>query len=201
MVSLANAVGSHALSNQLKRDGVLGTILTPPGSLAGQVTVVTADAPMNPLGPMDWVKSQGATLPAAGAGCVVLYAEGPFGRTPYCVWFDGAYSPIAPVTAAAWVAPTLINSWANLGSGFETAEYLKDPFGFVHLKGVIVGGATGSIAFTLPAGFRPGATTLNAAGGSAVVVDVEIAPEGNVTPFFASGVNIGLSGITFLAEN
>lgn len=107
MVSLANAVGSHALSNQLKRDGVLGTILTPPGSLAGQVTVVTADAPMNPLGPMDWVKAQGATLPAAGANCVVLYAEGPFGRTPYCVWFDGAYSghqflpqtaPVAPAT-------------------------------------------------------------------------------------------------------
>jgi hypothetical protein len=112
---------------------------------------------------------------------------------------------LVPVSASAWTAPSLINSWANNGGvGFETAGYLKDPLGFVHLKGLLKTGASGAVAFVLPAGFRPGGSNQYAAAGggpSAAVVEIDI-PSGNVTPF-GTGVStlLSLAGITFLAEN
>lgn len=105
------------------------------------------------------------------------------------------------ITGAAWIIPTLVNSWANV-SGFETVGYLKDPFGFVHLKGVINTGTSATVAFVLPAGFRPGGQTFNAAGGGGPSASAaEIATNGNVVAFYASASTVGLSGITFLAEN
>lgn len=58
-------------------------------------------------------------------------------------------------TQSAWVEPAMINNWVNFGSGWETFGYMKDEFGFVHIKGVIKGGAGSSSNFTLPVGFRP----------------------------------------------
>ncbi|MEH3052384.1 MAG: hypothetical protein PGN13_00050 [Patulibacter minatonensis] len=58
----------------------------------------------------------------------------------------------------AWKAIPLVNNWANLGNGYEEAGYRKDPFGVVHLRGVIrrVDGApTGIQIATLPEGYRP----------------------------------------------
>jgi hypothetical protein len=51
--------------------------------------------------------------------------------------------------------PAFENSWANESPGFESsAAFYKDPFGIVHLKGLVASGALGNI-FTLPAGYRP----------------------------------------------
>lgn len=97
-----------------------------------------------------------------------------------------------------WIAPTLLNSWANLGGAFETAGYLKDPLGFVHLKGVLQSGATNTVGFVLPAGYRPGAKTSHP--GAGVDCSVNVDTSGNVTLNFSSGT-VGLSGLTFLAEN
>jgi hypothetical protein len=58
-----------------------------------------------------------------------------------------------------WKPATLINKWAPYGpqDGWSTAAYYKDPFGIVHLKGLINGSAaTNAVAFNLPAGYRPG---------------------------------------------
>lgn len=54
-----------------------------------------------------------------------------------------------------WLSPTFQNSWTNVGSGAETVEYFKDENGVVYLKGQIVGGSAGTVAFTLPSGHRP----------------------------------------------
>lgn len=51
-----------------------------------------------------------------------------------------------------WITPTLVNGWTEQ-SGFPV-RYMKDEMGFVHLKGRIGGGAVGSYAFNLPAGYR-----------------------------------------------
>lgn len=53
------------------------------------------------------------------------------------------------------IAPTLLNSWVNSGGATPPAGYWKDSDGVVHLQGRITGGAAPSIAFTLPAGYRP----------------------------------------------
>ena len=50
---------------------------------------------------------------------------------------------------AAWTALTLLNPWATL-AGSVTVGYMKDPLGFVHLRGRATGGANGTPAFTLP---------------------------------------------------
>ena len=55
----------------------------------------------------------------------------------------------------AWIPVTFQNSWVNFGGGYETAAYTKDAFGNIHIKGSIKGGASGSVAFTLPANYRP----------------------------------------------
>lgn len=109
-----------------------------------------------------------------------------------------------PLTGAAWIAPTLINSWVNAGAPDETVGYLKDPLGFVHLKGLIKTGTSGTVAFVLPAGYLPGARTNHSAiNGALSGALVQIAVSGNVTVFSAGAAAnpIGLSGMTFLAEN
>jgi len=49
---------------------------------------------------------------------------------------------------------TLLNGWVNYGGDHQTCQYWKDPFGFVHLKGMIIGGG-GPHFMTLPVGYRP----------------------------------------------
>jgi hypothetical protein len=52
--------------------------------------------------------------------------------------------------------PAFQNSWINEDpTGEVTAAFYKDPFGVVHLKGLVTGGSNATI-FTLPAGYRPG---------------------------------------------
>lgn len=115
------------------------------------------------------------------------------------------------VPSAAWVAPTLLNSWVNTTVGPGTpAGYLKDPFGFVHLRGRLSGGASGTAAFDLPAGFLPAAFSLSDLyplgvwnGGAAMSGGVVQIVAGSVNVYVPGGAftEIGLGSITFLAEN
>jgi len=108
------------------------------------------------------------------------------------------------VPASPWIAPTLLNSWADFGSGFANAGYFKDPLGLVHLQGEIIGGSSGSIAFVLPVGYRPGAFNNYAAvNGSGVMGYVQIGPTGNVEIITATGTAAQQSLVVppFLAEN
>lgn len=49
---------------------------------------------------------------------------------------------------------SFFNNWSNLGNPNTKAKYLKDPFGFVHLSGVVTGGNSPTV-FALPPGFLP----------------------------------------------
>lgn len=132
--------------------------------------------------------------------------------------FSGA-SPVA-VNAAAWgslgfteaggndsgwIAPAFSNSWANLGSGYQTAGYRKVG-GVVYLRGVIASGTTtdGTAVFSLPVGFRPTATesfpTSNSASPS-VDTRVEINTSGAVMVYGpVNNAYVTLSGISFYAN-
>lgn len=101
-----------------------------------------------------------------------------------------------------WLAPTLVNSWANVGGGTESVAYFKDQNGIVHLKGQLEGGSAATVAFTLPAGNRP-LGSIRAYGGRAntsggeVPLSVDIATNGEVTINTAVISWADLGGISF----
>jgi hypothetical protein len=105
-----------------------------------------------------------------------------------------------------WIAPTLQNSWINWGSGLEDAGYMKDRFGFVHLKGVIKSGVitSGTTIFTLPEGYRPGAINLfivasRDGSSNEIMGRINIADTGVVSIYAGGNAHLQLSGITFKA--
>ena len=88
----------------------------------------------------------------------------------YVRWNNGALIPGLTTANAAgvflrdlgtgqatgiWIAPTFVGAWTNFGNAqYADAAYrLVD--GYVELRGFIVGGATATEAFNLPAGYRP----------------------------------------------
>lgn len=92
---------------------------------------------------------------------------------------DGAFG-----VTTGWTAVTFQNAWANVGAGFQNMEY-KKVGSRVYLRGTIKTGAIGSIAFTLPAGFRPPASLQFPAPSSNAYGQITIASTGTVT------VNVG----------
>jgi hypothetical protein len=115
--------------------------------------------------------------------------------------YSKASSPVGFPDINLWIAPTLLNSWVNL-AGYETAGYMKDSLGFVHLKGVIGGGANGANSvFTLPEGYRPAARKSFAASYDTGSTRLDILSDGKIYVVPAnSNVLVGLSGIMFKAE-
>ena len=100
-----------------------------------------------------------------------------------------------------WQDATLENSWANVGSPYYNAGYYKDPFGIVRLRGRVDSGSSGTVALTLPTGFRPNATIKLPAEDSGSVASVTINSSGQVTLTTSGGTpEISLESITFLAE-
>ncbi|PYI52553.1 hypothetical protein [Paenibacillus flagellatus] len=92
-----------------------------------------------------------------------------------------------------WIAAGLQNGWVNIGSGNTEAAYLKDEFGFVHIRGSISSGSTvyNTPIFKLPAGYRPAKNTsfvtISGNGTSDILARVVIESNGNVS--FLVGAN------------
>ena len=98
-----------------------------------------------------------------------------------------------------WAAPTLTNGWVNFGAGYSPAGYFKDPWGVVHLRGMVNSGAINSAVFTLPAGYFPGYAERHAITSNGVFGAVEISTGGAVVPITGTNSNLTLDGITFRA--
>jgi hypothetical protein len=68
--------------------------------------------------------------------------------------YIGTQATVPPTIT--WTAATYQNSWVSFNAGTHyVAEYYKDALGWVHIRGTISTGTTGTVAFTLPVGFRP----------------------------------------------
>jgi hypothetical protein len=105
----------------------------------------------------------------------------------------------------------LQSGWTSYGAGFTSAAYFKDPFGIVHLEGLVrvIGGAVltkPSPIFVLPPGYRPAKTgmfavaTYPAAADSPLSCWVNVAPDGNVSARERCDARfVSLDGITFRA--
>lgn len=95
---------------------------------------------------------------------------------------DGAYLPVWNAVGAGG-QPAFAGAWANFGSGFAPASFVKDLDQMVSLRGMVTGGAFPSTVFTLPAGYRPetnGNLIFPAVAGSAFG-EVRVASTGVVT--------------------
>lgn len=103
-----------------------------------------------------------------------------------------------------FVAPTLLNSWVNYGSGYSTAGYYKDKESVVHLKGFITGGTTttNTSLFFIPVGYRPAETRVfTVASGNGTFGRVDVTPLGEIRFISGLNTNLSLDGISFRAED
>lgn len=99
--------------------------------------------------------------------------------------------------------PTLLNSWVNYGSGYESVSYFKDKCNVVHLAGMVKSGTTTAetVIFTLPEGYRPRASEKFFCVSLNAICVIDVYATGNVA--IKAGANngwISLSGISFLAS-
>lgn len=95
-----------------------------------------------------------------------------------------------------WQIAILASGWTNVGGTFATAAYYKDPFGIIHLRGLVNGG-TGTI-FTLPIGYRPTGFRLIFPGlASNAIARIDIALNGVVSLVSGTATSVSLDGITF----
>jgi hypothetical protein len=101
-------------------------------------------------------------------------------------------------TDSGWIAPTLEHSW---GHGAAEVGYRLQG-NIVRLRGRLTGGASGTIAFTLPAGYRPSQQTyMPLIAGGANTGYAVIEPAGTVAVGFtvAEG-SPSLDGVTFTID-
>lgn len=106
--------------------------------------------------------------------------------------------------ATNWTPVTFQNSWVNWGNNnfYPGAAYYKDSFGFVHLRGVVKNGSSANATvFTLPAGFRPSATSVHATYSNSGACRMDVGPSGTVSAPAGGGTTyMSLDGINFRAE-
>lgn len=103
------------------------------------------------------------------------------------------------ILTSPFIAPALTNGWANFGAPYQSAGYVKDSFGFVHLRGMVNAGTVGLAIFTLPANYRPQRTGIYAVVSNGALGIIEVSSAGTVTLTAGSNVYASLSGITFMA--
>lgn len=103
------------------------------------------------------------------------------------------------VRVEQFIAPTLLNSWVNFGSGFNDAGFYKDPFGIVHLRGLIKNGTISAAAFTLPAGYRPIGKEVLSGYTNTGPGRFDVATNGDITPVSGGNGFFSLDGGTFRA--
>lgn len=105
---------------------------------------------------------------------------------------------------SSWVAPTLMNAWANYGGPEMPCGYCKDAAGFVHLRGLVkrtISGVIEAVIFVLPAGYRPAFESNHAVVAFNKFARLVVTANGNV---YVEAVDSGtpegfvsLDGVTF----
>jgi hypothetical protein len=119
----------------------------------------------------------------------------------------GTWQPILVETAAPPVASipvsTFAGSWVNFGAGRRDASYWKDAMGMVHVVAFLKSGSVtdGTTMFTLPAGYRPGATEIFDGIANNLHCTIQVDTAGNVQVFSAAGnTSLGIPNIQFRTD-
>ena len=101
-------------------------------------------------------------------------------------------------TTDTWNTATLENSWVAYGSGRDTAKYILDSDGYVHLKGTVKNGTIGTVVFTLPAAYRPAYWKIFPVVTGAAFGYCLIATNGQVTAAAGSNSDFTFDGMIFM---
>lgn len=110
-------------------------------------------------------------------------------------------SPYATITTTIpiWTSFSLQNGWVDYGNTYAVHAYTRTAQGVVMLKGLIMGGANGTLIGTLPVGYRPSARLLFGTGTNPDVSSrIDILPTGEI---YSQGTDPGwlsLDGINFM---
>lgn len=172
-----------------------GTRFTP--SAVASIAVTAADA-TNPRIDIVYVSSLGAISYLAGTAAASPSAPAvPTGGMKLAE-INVAANATTVVTANIvskrkymwtedWIYPTLINGWANIGG--SEIRFRKQFTGIVDIIGVISSGTTGTIAFTLPAGYRPLITSVKLITNSTSVTAYATISVGGDVTIYSSAIS------------
>jgi hypothetical protein len=122
----------------------------------------------------------------------------------YTLLYDGTAFRKINGPSTAWTGLAYANSWADNGGGFQVGQYMKDNWGFVHVRGVLAPGTkTNNTTFwNMPAGYRPPTNTLQASftdnGSTVVGMELEFLTSGVVRNNLTFvGTFMGMSDIIY----
>lgn len=117
------------------------------------------------------------------------------------VHFVVAQSQLPLTESIKYIDPSAFSAgWVNYGSGYEDAGYFKDPWGIVHVVGLIKSGTVNNVAFTLPGGYRPIKRLMfSGIDGAGVAQRIDVAANGDIIPVAGNNAFFSLSQINFKA--
>lgn len=96
-----------------------------------------------------------------------------------------------------WTAPTFTDGWLDyVGAGASPAGFYKDPWGRVHLRGLIDSGSVPGDIFTLPSGYRPDQIARFLVADNAAYGRIQVLTSG-IVHISAGTAPISLDGISF----
>jgi hypothetical protein len=109
----------------------------------------------------------------------------------------------ASVMPVQWHSLTINPPWTQYGGDYARSGYTKTASGIVVLKGLVTGGAGGSVLGTLPEGFRPDSKIMVAvAAGNNYTGSLDIHPDGQiVVRSMTAGSWVALDSVMFPAAD
>lgn len=90
-------------------------------------------------------------------------------------------------------------TWVPYTAGYEDPGYYKDPFGRVQLSGMAKSGASGTVIFNLPVGYRPKARLIFVVITDTGIGRVDVLGTGDVQHVSGGTGFVPLNGISFRA--
>jgi hypothetical protein len=133
-----------------------------------------------------------AAQPAPTAGQYTVVVAAPGSTLTSSALMD-TWHTVGPQGGAE---PAFQNSWVNFGGAPEqVAQFRKDPFGHVSLRGLVKSGTVGQTIFQLPVGYRPPAVIRIPVMSNAVASYGYVLADGSVG--IAAGSNISVALETF----
>lgn len=103
------------------------------------------------------------------------------------------------VYVMGWTAPSFLNSWVNFDGTANQCGYMRDPNGFVHLRGKVKTGTINTAIFALPANYRPEYKETFVGISNDAVCKIEVDTSGNVVPVTGNNTYVSLDGLIFKA--